>query len=284
MIDVKPFSAALGAVVDGVDCRTASDDDVAAVRAAINEHLVVVLPGQDLTDDQHEAFMARFGPLHFHPFLRLMDVPETHVQMIEQTMESPAGVDNWHTDLVFVPEPVAFGSLHCLTAPAFGGGTEFANMQLAYEQLEPRWRAMVEAIDCEYQLSTAMLDNFARYFGDDARQVWIDALAGTVHSLVRTHPETGRTGLYFSPDTRPKVLGMDVAASNAVLDYLRIHCTRPNITARWTWRDGDLLIWDERATLHYGVRDGYPGDRVMRRILVDGDKPYFDRAQETAHA
>ena len=91
--------------------------------------------------------MARFGPLHFHPFLRLMDVPETNVQMIEQTMESPSGVDNWHTDLVFAPEPVAFGSLHCLTAPSFGGGTEFANMQLAYEQLDPRWREMAASIE-----------------------------------------------------------------------------------------------------------------------------------------
>ena len=278
MVEVRPFSAALGAVVDGVDCRDPSDDDVAAVRAAVLEHLVVVLPGQDLDDEQHEAFMARFGPLHFHPFLRLMDVPETHVQMIEQTMESPSGVDNWHTDLIFAPEPVAFGSLHCLTAPSFGGGTEFANMQLAYEQLDPRWRMMAESIELEYQLSTAMLDNFARYFGDEARQVWIDALAGTVHSLVRTHPESGRTGLFFSPDTDPKVVGMDRRGSRAVLDYLAGHCARPNVTARWTWSDGDLLLWDERATMHFGVRDGYPGDRVMRRILVDGDKPYFNPA------
>ncbi|MEO0494478.1 MAG: TauD/TfdA family dioxygenase [Actinomycetota bacterium] len=278
MIEVRPFSAALGAVVDGVDCTAASDDDVAAVRAAINEHLVVVLPGQDLDDEQHEAFMARFGPLHFHPFLRLMDVPETHVQMIEQTMESPSGVDNWHTDLVFVPEPVAFGSLHCLTAPPYGGGTEFANLFLAYEQLDDRWKAMVRGIELEYGLSQAMLDNFARYFGDEARQVWIDALAGTVHPLVRTHPESGRQGLYFSPNTGPKVLDMSQAAGQAVLDFLAGHCARPNITARWTWSAGDLLIWDERCTMHYGVRDGYPGERDMRRILVDGDKPYFDAA------
>ena len=278
MVEVTPFSAALGAVVDGVDCRDASDDDIAAVRQAILDHLVVVLPGQDLDDDQHEAFMARFGPLHFHPFLRLMDVPETHVQMIEQTMESPSGVDNWHTDLVFVPEPVAFGSLHCLTAPAYGGGTEFANLFLAYEQLDDRWKAMVSGLELEYQLSTAMLDNFARYFGDDARQVWIDALAGTVHPLVRTHPESGRQGLYFSPNTGPSVLGMSEPAGRAVLDYLTGHCARPNITARWSWRDGDLLIWDERCTMHYGVREGYPGERDMRRILVDGDKPYYDPA------
>ena len=103
MVEVTPFSAALGAVVSGVDAAHATDDDIAAVRAAVVEHLVVVLPGQQLDDQQHEAFMARFGPLHFHPFLRLMDVPETNVQMIEQTMESPSGVDNWHTDLIFVP-------------------------------------------------------------------------------------------------------------------------------------------------------------------------------------
>jgi taurine dioxygenase len=278
MVEVTPFSAALGAVIDGIDCGDASDADVDAVRQALLDHLVVVLPGQDLDDEQHEAFMARFGPLHFHPFLRLMDVPETHVQMIEQTMESPSGVDNWHTDLVFVPEPVAFGSLHCLKAPAYGGGTEFANLFLAYEQLDDRWTAMVDGIELQYQLSQPMLDNFARYFGDDARQVWIDALAGTVHPLVRTHPESGRRGLYLSPNTGPAVLDMSPDAGRAVLDYLTGHCTRPNITARWSWSDGDLLIWDERCTMHYGVRDGYPGERDMRRILVDGDKPYFDPA------
>ncbi|MEM9203569.1 MAG: TauD/TfdA family dioxygenase [Actinomycetota bacterium] len=276
MVEIAPFSAALGAVVHGVDCRSASDEDVASVRQAVLDHLVVVLPGQDLDDEQHEAFMARFGPLHFHPFLRLMDAPETYVQMIDQTMQSPSGVDNWHTDLVFVPEPVAFGSLHCLQAPAFGGGTEFANLLLAYDQLDDRWKTMVEGIELEYQLSTAMLDNFARFFGDDARQVWIDALAGTVHPLVRTHPESGRRGLYFSPNTFPSVVDMDRAGGTAILDYLTTHCARPNITARWTWSDGDLLVWDERCTMHYGVRDGYPGDRRMRRILVDGDKPFFD--------
>ena len=276
MVEVTKFSAALGAVVEGVDCRAASDDDVASVREALLEHMVVVLPGQELTDDEHEAFMARFGPLHFHPFLRLMDVPETHVQMIEQTMESPSGVDNWHTDLVFAPEPVAFGSLHCLTAPEFGGGTEFANMALAYEQLDERWKTMATSIECQYQLSEAMLSNFARFFGEEARQIWIDALAGTTHPLVRTHPETGRNGLFFSPDTRPAVVDMDTAAGTAIIDYLGRHCAKPNLTARWTWSDNDLVIWDERCTMHYGVRDGYPGDRVMRRILVDGDRPFSE--------
>lgn len=276
MTTITPFSAALGAVITGIDARTATDDDVAVLRSAIADHLVVVLPGQELDDAQHTDFMARFGPLHFHPFLRLMNVPETHHQMIEQTMDSLAGVDHWHTDLVFAPEPVALGSLHCLTAPAYGGGTEFANLHLAYEQLHPRWKAMVDGIECRYQLSTSMLDNFARHFGDEARQVWIDALSGTVHPLVRTHPETGRNGLYFSPDTLPEIVGMERPESIAILDYLAQHCSRPNITARWTWTDGDLVIWDERCTMHYGVRDGYPGDRIMRRVLVDGDKPYFD--------
>jgi taurine dioxygenase len=275
MTDVTPFSAALGARIRGVDARSATDAEIDEIRQALLDHHVVVLPGQDLTDDEHTAFMARFGPLHFHPFLRLMDVPETHHQMIEQTMDSLAGVDHWHTDLVFAPEPVAFGSLHCLTAPAYGGGTEFANLHLAYEQLHPRWRAMVDGIECQYKISTSMLDNFAKFFGDEARQVWIDALSGTIHPLVRTHPETGRTGLYFSPDTLPDVVGMEKPDGDAILNFLTSHCSRPNITARWNWSDGDLLIWDERCTMHYGVRDGYPGDRIMRRVLVDGDKPYF---------
>ena len=275
---VEQFSAALGAVIDGVDAADASDADIAGVRQALLDHHVVVLPRQDLTDDQHEAFMARFGPLHFHPFLELMNVEPTYVQMIAQTMESPGGVDNWHTDLVFVPEPVAFGSLHCLTAPAFGGGTEFANLALAYDQLDDRWRSLVNGLECQYELSTAMLDNFARFFGEDAKRVWIDALSGTIHPLVRTHPETGRNALYYSPDTRPKVLEMSPSGGVALLRYLDEHCTRPNITARWTWSDGDLLLWDERCTMHYGVRDGYPGDRVMRRVLVNGDKPFYDGA------
>ncbi|MEM7140224.1 MAG: TauD/TfdA family dioxygenase [Actinomycetota bacterium] len=278
MAEIRRFSAALGAVVEGVDCLTTSDDDVATVRAAVNEHLVVVLPGQDLNSAQHCEFMARLGPLHFHPFLKLMDVPEIHHQKIEQTMDSMAGVDHWHTDLIFAPEPVAFGSLHCYKAPEFGGGTEFGNMQLAYEALHPKWKEMLEGLECQYQLSTYMLDNFAKHFGDEARQVWIDALAGTIHPVLRTHPETGRTSIFLSPDTRPDIVGMDKPESDAILRFLAEHCSRPNLTARWTWSDGDLLIWDERATIHYGVRDGYPGERNMRRVLVDGDRPYYAAA------
>ena len=275
-ISISPFSGALGAVVEGIDARVASNRDVDAVREALLEHHVVVLPHQDLDRAQHEAFMAHYGPLHFHPFLELMGEEPVYAQKIYQTMESMAGVDNWHIDLVFAPEPVAFGSLYCRTAPSFGGGTEFANLHLAYDQLDPRWKAMVEAIDCQYQLSPHMLDNFAAYYGDEARQVWLDALAGTVHPLVRTHPETGRRSIFFSPNTEPKVLGMSKPESEAVLQMLTTHCTRPNITARWQWSAGDLVIWDQRCTLHYGVRDGYPGERNMIRVLVNGDRPYFD--------
>jgi taurine dioxygenase len=274
-VTTTPFSAALGVEIDGIDAAAASPSDIETVREQLVEHLVVVLPGQHLTAEQHEAFMANFGPLHFHPFLELMGEAPSYTQRIEQTMESPAGVDHWHTDLVFAPEPVAFGSLYCETAPSFGGGTEFANLYLAYEQLDHRWRALIEQVECQYQLSPHMLDNFARFYGDEARQVWIDALAGTIHPLVRTHPESGRNSVFFSPNTEPTVLGMSKAESDAILTMLTSHCTRPNITARWRWSAGDLVIWDERCTLHYGVRDGYPGERNMRRVLVNGDRPVF---------
>jgi taurine dioxygenase len=276
MVSVRKFSAALGAVVESVDARDASDSDVVGVRQALLDHHVVVLPGQDLSTEEHTAFMARFGPLHFHPFLELMDVPVKYHEMIKQTMESLGGVDNWHTDLVFAPEPVAFGSLHCLIAPEFGGGTEFANLTMAYEQLDSRWTAMVNGLECQYQLSKEMLDNFAKFFGAEARQVWIDALSGTIHPLVRTHPETGRNALYYSPNTLPDIVDMESHAAAALRGYLDYHCTQPNLTARWTWSEGDLLIWDERCTMHYGVRDGYPGDRHMRRVLVNGDKPFYN--------
>jgi len=227
------FGGALGAVIEGVDVNSASEHDVDFVRQALLDHHVVVIPNQDLDQAGQETFMARFGPLHFHPFLELMGVDPVYSQKINQTMDSMAGVDHWHTDLVFAPEPVAFGSLYCRTAPAYGGGTEFANLHLAYEQLDRRWQTMVESIDCQYQLSPHMLDNFA-------------------------------------------VLAMSKPEGDAVLQMLTAHCIRPNITARWQWSDRDLLIWDERCTLHYGVRDGYPSERNMIRVLVNGDRPFFD--------
>ena len=98
----------------------------------------------------------------------------------------------------------------------------------------------------------------------------------TLHPLVRTHPETGKRALLYAEGFIDHVVGVSQAESDMVLKFLREHVVDVSLHCRWQWREGDLAIWDERSTLHRAAGDHFPQRRIIRRLEIDGDRPYLD--------
>jgi taurine dioxygenase len=267
----KKLADALGAEIAGVDLsQPIAPHDFARIRAAWLEHLVIRFRGQQLSDPQLLAFSAHFGELDppgpnplGRPFLP--DHPQMNVISNVKVDDVPIGGLGdgeaiWHADMTYVDNPPMAAILHALEVPPAGGDTYWANMYLAYETLPPELRRRIES-------RTAVHD--ATYNSAGIRRKGYEdvvdprAAPGARHQLVRTHPETGRQCLFLGRRRNSYVLGMELEESEALLDALWAHATQPQFTFRQQWRVGDVLVWDNRCTLHR--RDAF--DPAARRVM-----------------
>jgi taurine dioxygenase len=270
-LDVKPLSAALGAEVAGVDANAIDDATFAAVRSAWNQHLVLLFRGQQLDDAALVRFTARFGDLEDAPLFQGRRFVEAHPEvMIISNVEvdgRPIGsLGNaeafWHTDLNFVEEPPAASCLYALDVPPSGGDTGFANMYRACETLPD---------DVARAIEGRRIRHDARF--NSAGYLRETRVPDTLHPIVRTHPDTGRRALYLGRRANASIEGMDAGASERLLDRLWRHATSEVMTWHHRWQRGDLLIWDNRCTLHR--RDSFEGSqrRIMHRTQTRGTRP-----------
>lgn len=271
-ISVRPFGAALGAVVEGVDLRDPSDHQLAEIRQALMQHLVVAFPRQSLDDDHHLAFAAALGEPYIHPMDRLMGVTVPTISQLDQSSDHQAQTDTWHLDVLYTPNPPAFGMLRSIVAPPYGGDTMWANLHLAWQELSPAFRERLLGLEIEHPVPEVLMQMKALQYGEGAIDVWRRELSGIRHPIVRRHPETGEPTL-FAVSRSGRIHGMSELESDAILGVIETHAVNPNYTCRWRWSEGDVVVWDERCTAHFAVRDPWPGRRVLRRVLVEGDRP-----------
>lgn len=272
-ITVHPFGAALGAVIEGVDLRGAvSDVQRREIRDALMRHLVVAFRDQHLDDEQHLALAAALGVPHVHPMERLMGETEPTVGELDRTNDHKTQTDTWHLDVTYAPNPPAFGILRCLEAPPYGGDTMWANLYLAWQDLSEPFKERLIGLETVHYAPEVLMKMKSSVYGEDAIETWRRELSGVRHPVVRIHPETGEPCLFVVSRTSP-IDGMSTLESNAILGVLEQHATSPNYTCRWHWTAGDVVVWDERCTAHFAVRDPWPGRRVVRRVLVEGDRP-----------
>jgi taurine dioxygenase len=271
LVRTEKLSDALGAEVSGVDLAQPLAPAVfAGIRAAWLEHLVLRFRGQRLSDPQLLAFSRNFGELdppgpnpYGRPFLP--DHPEMNVISNIKAHGVPIGGLGdgeaiWHADMTYAERPPMAAVLYALEVPPSGGDTYWANMVLAYQALPEDLRRSVEgreAIhDATYNSAGVMRKGYDEV--RDPRQA-----PGARHPLVRIHPETGRKCLYLGRRRNSYVVGLELAQSERLLDALWAHATQPAFTFRQQWRAGDVLIWDNRCTLHR--RDAF--DPAARRLL-----------------
>lgn len=269
-ITVTPTGAALGAEVGGVDLRSLSDADFAAVYRAWLDHSVLLMRGQMLSDDDLIAFSRRFGALDFAPIQengrRFVDGhPEIYV--VSNVVENGVAIGSlgageavWHTDMSYLEDPPKASMLYAIEVPPEGGNTGFTSMYRAYEALPEELKRRLSGRRVKHD-GTYNSGGYVRQGvtpTDDPREA-----PGMYHPIVCTHPETGRKGLYLGRRRNAYVEGMELAESEALLDEVWEYATREELTWYNRWRVGDVVLWDNRCTMHR--RD--PFDAASRRIM-----------------
>jgi taurine dioxygenase len=272
---IEPVAGALGAEICDVDLASdLSAAAVAEIRRALLDHLVIFFRDQNLTPPQLVEFGRRFGVLTRYPFLAgLTDHPEIiEVAKLEHERVNFGGI--WHSDTTYLDEPPMGTVLLAREVPAVGGDTLFANMYLAYERLSDGMRRLLDGL---VGISTSAKADVTRTREDRIRsnpsgQSHEHLLAE--HPVVRTHPETGRKGLYVNIAHTIRFKGMSEAESAPLLDFLFRHQTRPEFTCRFRWTPGALAFWDNRSAQHNPINDYYGHRRVMHRISLAGDRPH----------
>jgi taurine dioxygenase len=269
-IDVIPTGAALGAEVWGVDLTALDDRQFAALRRAWHQHQVILVRGQTLGDQDLVAFSRRFGDLDWAPVQEtgrrfVEGLPEIYIVSNVKLNGEPigslgAGEAVWHTDMSYLDTPPMASTLYALEVPPSGGNTSFCSMYAIYEALPAELKRRIAGLKIKHD-GTYNSGGFLRQgvtATDDPR-----TSPGAVHPLVCTHPDTGRQMLYLGRRRNAYLVGLELAESEALLDELWRFVERPEFKWEHVWRVGDLVMWDNRCTMHR--RD--PFDDATRRIM-----------------
>ena len=253
MMSIEPLGPALGARIVGYDLSAPISPAVArTITGLLAEHLVLVFPDQDLTHRRHVELAELFGTPYVHPFLQAVDNHPAVLEVIKEPDDSlPFGGEYWHADITFRNPPAAVSLLYADDVPTIGGDTLFANQHLAFEALSIGLQKVLGSLDAIHVYPD-------RDEGDDD--------ASAVHPVVRVHPMTGRPALYVNPAFVTRFDAMTADESRPLLDYLYQVQVRPEFCHRLSWENRQLVLWDNRAVLHYAVND-YPGRRrVLYRV------------------
>ena len=221
--------------------------------------------------------MTRFGaPMLRRQLARTEECAEVNIISSEDRDELGDGEKlvngaSWHTDDSFMRAPCSLTMLYGMVVPSRGGDTQFTNMYAAYDDLPSETRAEIDGLKVVHKYESR------RKTGRVAKrpEVEMAAMPEAVHPLVRTHPETRRKALYLNPNRMESIVGLGRAESDALLDALIAHAIQPQYQYRHVWRQGDVVIWDNRCTMHKANADYPEGERrLMHRVIVAGTEPF----------
>ncbi len=279
-LDVTPLAGAMGGEIIGVDLsRPVKREVFRDIHRAWLDHSMIFFRNQDLSPAGLVRFARKWGAIHTHPFMPTMKGHPEILELIKNPSDKRNFGNLWHTDQSFVAKPAKATILHALETPLVGGDTMYSNMYLAYDALSCGLKKLLANIKVE---NTGNRNR--RRGGQDKRDRYkghshvkpvspppeIDTISH--HPIIRTHPETGRKGLYISSHTQG-FADFDFEESLPMIEFLLEHIRRPEFTARLRWQPGTVAVWDNRCVMHYALND-YPGQRrCMRRITIKGDKP-----------
>jgi taurine dioxygenase len=276
--EVITTGAALGATVNGVDIRDLSEATFARIMQAWHDHSVLLFRGQTLTDQDLIAFSRRLGDLDWAPVQEtgrrfVEGLPEIYIVSNVKVNGEPIGSLGdgeavWHTDMSYLDLPPKASMLYALEIPPTGGNTSFCTMYGIYEALPQPLKDRIAGLKIKHD-GTFNSGGYVRQGvtpTDDPRQS-----PGAVHPLVCTHPASGRRMLYLGRRRNAYLVGLELAESEALLNELWSVVDRQEFSWEHVWRVGDLVLWDNRCTMHR--RDAFDPDsrRIMHRTQVKGD-------------
>lgn len=283
-LDLELLCGAGGAEVRGLDLsKPLAPETLTALRRALADHCVLFFRDQKLEPDSQKTFARQFGPLAETPFIKPL---EGHPEMMRVVREPDEKKKlnfggRWHSDLTFQVEPVLGTVLYSRESPAVGGDTIWTNQMLAFDALSPRMQRMLESLTVMHSAKRSYGPQ-GTYADDDLKGMRINAselaLKETPHPCVRTHPENGRKILFINWVYAIRFQDMTEEESTPLLEFLNRHSQRPEFQIRFRWTKGALAFWDNRSTQHLAVNDYAGYRRVMDRVTIAGDKPFFTPA------
>jgi alpha-ketoglutarate-dependent 2,4-dichlorophenoxyacetate dioxygenase len=281
MLKFTPLHSTFAAEVSPVDLTQVFDDEtLEEIRAGMDRYGVLVFRDQPFSDEAQLAFAQRFdGELHAKTGIsaltksRLGNEALTDISNLDENGEVMDSADRrrqyslgnrlWHTDASFQDPPGRYSMLHARVVPPVAADTEFANMYTAYETLPDETKASLEGLQVHHSIAYSR-----QTLGFEFSEKEADALKGAVHPLVRTNPATGRKSLYLASHAST-IIGWSTPDARLFLMDLKEHATQRENTYRHSWRVGDLVIWDNRATMHRGIAyEDTKYKRELRRVTT----------------
>ena len=272
---IDRLSPALGAVISGIDLNaTLNEEAQQGLQAALVEHQVLFLRQQFLQAEQQRDVAKLFGDLHIHPIYPAHE-RVAEVMVLDSHKQDLRDNELWHTDVTFIQTPPLGCVLSAQQVPEFGGDTLWASSTAAYAALSKPMQALLEGLSASHDIRKSFpATRFALTDADAARFEKAKQDHPPVsHPVVRTHPVSGKKGLFVSEGFTTHINELTEAESDALLRFLFAHATHPNFQVRWHWQAGDVAIWDNRATQHFANFDYGAAHRIMHRATVLGDKP-----------
>jgi len=276
-VTLRRLSYPLGAEVCDIDVTALiSESDFGEIYRAFLDHGILLFRNQEISREQHIAFSRRFGELDPHdafPSDRHPDYPELMVVTNDPAPDGTPSISRytgrrWHTDMSQTLKPALGSLLRCWRVPEVGGDTLFANMTLAYDALSEGMKKLIDGLHAIHYAGSRKLDSTSADQAHAAEQKRISP--PVAHPVARVHPETGRKAIYLGEKVR-RFDGMTEEESRPLIDYLNRHATRPEFVYRHQWRPHDILIWDNRSTMHQALGDfDQTQSRYMERTTVFG--------------
>ncbi|MFF2517146.1 TauD/TfdA dioxygenase family protein [Streptomyces sp. NPDC058086] len=279
-IEISKVTANIGARVSGADISKPLDEEqVTAIREALNVHKALVFDDVHLDDEGQQAFARHFGDLTTaHPTVAAVDGAPNVLPV-----DSERGrANHWHTDVTFVLNPPQASTLRSITIPPYGGETLISSSAAAYRDLPAPLRALADTLwaehtnDYDYAVPDEQIDEEQAA----QRAQFTSIKFRTAHPVVRVHPLTGERGLFIGGFAQ-RIVGLSVGESRKLLDLFQSYVTRPENILRWRWSPNQLVLFDNRITQHYAI-DNYDGrPRRLHRVTVAGDVPVGIEGKES---
>lgn len=267
---IVPMTRAIGADIYGADVRKAKDVD--RIKEAFAEYSVVAVRDQNLTPEEHIDFAEAIGEININRFFKALDTHPNIAVVLKEPDQKGAIGEDWHTDHSYDVEPALGSILSAIEMPEVGGDTVFASMAAAYDGLSEPFKERLEGLEAWHGTFHVFATSPAAKKAREEGRLGDNAMPepDVKHPLVIKHPISGRKCIYVNPGFTTGIDGMSKTESDAFLNGIYAHCQRPEFQCRVRWQEGDLTMWDNRATWHKAINDYDGYRRYMHRITIEG--------------
>lgn len=267
---ITPMTRAIGADIEGADVRKKAD--VEKIKEAFAQYSVVSIRNQNLTPDEHIDFAEAIGEININRFFTPLDSHPNIAIVLKEPHQKGAIGEEWHTDHSYDREPALGSILSAIDMPEVGGDTVFCSMAAAYDGLSKTFKARLDGLEAWHGTFHVFVNSPSAKKAREEGRLGANAAPepDVKHPLVIRHPLSGRKCIYVNPQFTTGIDGMSKTESDALLNGIYEHCKKPEFQCRVRWREGDLTMWDNRATWHKAINDYDGYRRYMHRITIEG--------------